>query len=174
MATKIYYQKELLDFVTTIKVSPNNIVVENTLDAELPFVSRYYTAHKGLSELGRYVLQDIQRGQVSYTRKQLDTNSLTYLAKHSGLLTEYPSLTTYFKILILESYAIMYAVEEKASYRKHLNKKDIRKVRTTLKYILDIIGMDVAYEAIITHLQDLDIELGYIEAQADLIRNDVI
>lgn len=166
------YPRNFISFIRNLEIDPDNLVVENILDRESDFISQYYTPNNRVSELGRKVLESLNRQRVRTHPGTLDKGSLGYLILRSDFLTHYKNIETLLKIILLESFSIEIAIFHDESFRKYLSKEDIKDTRETLKFVLDIISLDPRYSEIISHLQDLNVSLGYIEAQVPVIIND--
>jgi len=162
---------DLISFISSIEVTPDNLVVENELDQESSFVSRFYTPHSAVSELARKVLENIQMNQIPTTVKRVKKESLAHHFIHSNFRETYPSLFKYIKILLLECFAIAYTIDYDPKLTKFLTQEDIQDTIETLKYILDVVSLDVRYPEIINGLHDLNVDLGYIKGQVPVIRS---
>lgn len=164
------FTKRFFDFVKKLNVTPQNTIVENTLDKEVTLVSKYYTPRKALSQLAVSTLEDIKLNKIVFTRNKQDKDTLPGMVFNSDILKEYEVLTMYFRIILLETFSLVYAVKYRPLYRQYVDETDIKNVRETINYIVDILGFDPRYKDIIMALQYLEVDLGYIQAQAKLIR----
>lgn len=155
-----------------MEITPDNLIVENKLDKETDFVSRFYTPHSSIGELSRKVLESIQAKEIRTTSGDLEYDSLGYLIQHSKLLKVHPNLKRYFQIIFLEVLSIEIAIDYVPELRELMDENVIKRVRENIKYTLDVISLDPRFTKIIEHLQNLEVDLGYIEAQVPVIKKD--
>lgn len=166
------YPREFIDFLGRLEVSPDNTIIENVLDKESDFVSQYFTPHSSIGELSRKVLETIQAREIRTTNANMKKNSLGDLVLSSKLLDIHPNLRPYIQAILLESLSIEIAIDHIPEFIKYLNEDDIGKVRENITYTLDIISVDPRFVDIIKHLNDLYVNLGYIQAQIPVIKEE--
>lgn len=167
------YPRGYISFLGRLEISPKNMIVENALDKETDFVSRFFTPHSSIGELSRKMLESIQAREIRTSSRESNYNSLGYLVLHSSLLETHPNLKPYLQAILLEALAIEIAINHVPELREFMNEKDIEKVRENISYTLDIISVDPRYTMIIEHLHDLYVILGYMQAQVPAIKEDM-
>lgn len=166
------YPREFIDFLRRLEITTDNVVVENQLDKETDFVSQYFTPHSSIGELSRKILETIHARELLTTNSKIKKDSLGDLILNSNLLKVHPNLRQYIQIILLESLAIEIAIDHIPKLREHMSEEDIDKVRENIVYALDIISVDPRFTEIYKHLQELYIDLGYIQAQIPVIKRD--
>ena len=164
------YTKRFFNFISKLKVNPQNLIIENFIDKGLPQISSYYTPRRELSDLAVRTLEDIQRDKIAYSRGRTNGDTIPGVVLQSGILEEYPELVMYFRIVLLEMFSVVYAVKYKDSFKQYLSGEAIKKTRNNINFITDIIGFDPRYKDLILSLQAVEVELGYIQAQADKLK----
>lgn len=164
------YPRELIKFIRSVQVDPKGIVIENVLDKESDYVSRMYTPNRRVSKLGAFVAENLALENIRVNENDLDELSFIPLVKKSKVLESYPFLQKHFRLILLESFSISFAMGDQTELLKYMDKEDLGKVRETIKYTLDIMGPDVRYTPLILSLQELELAIGYIQAQTDVIK----
>ena len=165
--TEGIYTKKFFNFISKIRVNPQNIIIENFLDKGFPKLSSYYTPRRELSELAIHTLEEVQRGKIIHSKGKTDPRTIPGMVFNTGVLREYPELTMYFRIVLLETFSVVYAIKYREDFRQYLNGEDIRGVRDNINFIVDILGFDPRYKDLILSLQTVEIELAYIQAQVN-------
>lgn len=150
------------------------MVIENVLDRKSDYISRYFTPNRSVTELAYQVYQLIYRKQINANTLPIQPDSITYYFESPKFKDKYPLLQPFTKILLLESFAIYYAVKYDIHYRRYLDERDMIKVRENLKYIISIIGIDPNFSRLTELLHDLSVDLGYIQSQIPIIKNEVV
>lgn len=169
---ELTYQ-EFISFTTSIEIDENNFLIENRLDSDFELISRYYTPQNRINEATRQVVTEFKRQHKEFKGHNLEEGRLAYNVLRSNILHEYKKLTPYFRLVLLESYVITLVTQEPNSYIKYVEDTDISNIQESIKYVLNILGMDLRYKEIIKQLNDLNIDLGYIKAQLPVIHNDL-
>ena len=88
----------------------------------------------------------------------------------SGLRLTAPDIYQLAQIVVLESFALIYAIEEKPEMFKMINESDVKQTRENVKYLVDYLGEKKDYTDIVMDLHSMDIALGYIQEQIPLIQ----
>lgn len=166
------YPREFIDFIGRLEITPENAIIENVLDKDSEFVSRYFTPKASIGELSRKVLESIHAKEVITTNNKLRAGSLGDLLLNKRLINTHPNLKPYLQAILLEVVALDVAIEHAPELRQYVNEKDISRVRDNITYALDLISIDPRFTKEYKHLQDLYINLGYIEAQVPVIKQD--
>ena len=168
--TTVYQSADLLRFIRYLRVNPSGEVVKNVLDTETNFISRFFTPQFRVNKISSTILDLINDNQISDINKSLSKDSLTYKFLQSGLKLTAPKIYALGQIVILESFALIYAIEEAPEMFKYINENDVEDTRETVKYLIDYLGDKNDYVGIVMDLQNMDIALGYIQRQIPLIQ----
>lgn len=172
MANKqIRHPASLIRFISYLETDPDNVIVNNVIDQEPNFISRFYTPNLRISPLASKVLKELQDNSFLTTNRDVSPNSLIGQLSNSNLKAENPHLYQIAQTIVLESFSLIYAIEDKEELIKFISADDINLVRTNLKYLLDAIGTNHKYTDMIENIQQMDVTLGYIEAQVPVIKN---
>lgn len=173
MATQranIYQSADLLRFIRYLKADINGEIVTNVIDDETNFISRFYTPHFRVNKISSTLLDLIADNNIGEINKELSEDSLTYKFLHSGLKLTDPYIYSLAQVVILESFALIYAIEEQPELYKHIQESDIQETRESVKYICDYLGEKSQYVSIIMDLHSMDVALGYIQKQIPIIQ----
>lgn len=172
MATTIRYPEDYIKFIGTLGITPNYKIINRGADTEPIKISRYYTPQESVGELSRRVLESAKNREINVTKQPVPEGSLIHQALHTDLLREYSQLEVYFQVILLEILSLEIAIEHVPELRRFVISRDIGKVRETICYVLDVLDVNPKYPAVIENLQEAYISLGYIQAQAGIIRED--
>lgn len=169
MAT-VYQSADLLRFFRYLNVNVQGDVVSNVIDGQPNFISRFYTPHTRVNKISSTLLDIVKDNNISETNKELSKDSLTYKFLKSGLRLTAPDIYQLAQIVVLESFALIYAIEEKPEMFKMINESDVKQTRENVKYLVDYLGEKKDYTDIVMDLHSMDIALGYIQEQIPLIQ----
>lgn len=166
----VYQSADLLRFFRYINVDIEGEVVSNVIDDSPNFISRFYTPHTRVNKISSTLLDIVRDNNISETNKELSQNSLTYKFLKSGLKLTAPDIYQLAQIVVLESFALIYAIEEKPDLLKMINESDVKQTRENVKYLIDYLGEKKDYTSIVMDLHSMDVALGYIQEQLPLIQ----
>lgn len=164
------HPRELLRFISNIKLDNNNNLILNLLDTTPSFVTRFYTPNFSVSVLASNVLAKLERNTILASSVQLANSNLVHKVNTSGMKLKRPDIYLLLRTVVLETFSLIYTIREDNSLIKYLSLDEIKLTRANLRYILTEIGADEAYSPIIQDLHNLDIALGYIQAQVPVIK----
>lgn len=154
----------LIRFIASLDIKPNNVVYLNGLDMKFDFVSRFYTPHISISVLANNVLRDIATGMVPTTVLQNTEYGILRDIEESGIKTINRSMYTLIRIVLLETFSIVYTLNDKQNFIRYVEIDAIDDLRQNIKYLIDALGKDNRYSKITQSLQILLTDLGYIQA----------
>lgn len=160
----------LIRFIAGLNLHPDNTIVLNKLDTNLSFVSRFYTPHFKVSILGKHVLEDVTKGVIPSRLIQTEEENLTTYIQNSDLRTTHPMLYTLARAVVLETFSLVYTLNDRKEYIRFLDEEDVQDTRETIKYLCDALAKIEKYNRIVKGLQDLDIHLGYIQKEIPAVR----
>lgn len=174
MAEKqVRHPAALIRFMSYLDVDPDNVIMSNVIDQEPNFISRFYTPNLRVSPLAAKVLAALHTDTFLTINRDVSADSLIGQLTASNLRTENPYVYQLTQTIVLEAFSLVYAIEDREELVKYINADDINRVRINLKYVLDAIGKDHKYTSLIENIQELDVTLGYIEAQVPVIKGGV-
>lgn len=158
-------------FISTLNIDLEGGVILNVIDTEEPnFISRFYTPHLKVSQLGADISNKINLSEIEQSSKQLNNNTLTIKLINSGLALENPYMYKLAQSILLDSFAVVYAIEEDATLLQGIEVKDLTQTRTNVKYLIDYLGDKEDYVEIVERLHNLSVAVGYIENQLPILR----
>lgn len=166
----IYQSADLMRFIRYINVDATGEVVTNVIDDELNFISRFYTPQFRVNKVSSSILTLINDNEIGEINKQLSKDSLTYKLLNSGLKLSAPYVYQLAQTVVLECFALIYAVEEDQSMFKYIDEEDVKVTRENVKYIIDYMGENKDYTEIVMDLHSVDVALGYIQKQVPVIQ----
>lgn len=167
------HPEELLRFITDLsisssgKVSVNEIDEDNVEDHE----SEFYQPTYSVSALSRILHHDLKRGRIKGENETLPKDSVTKIVRESTLKEDAKNMYVLTKMCVLESFSIVYHMDEDPSKLRYLSPKDVRRTRENIRYIIDFLGTKEEHRSMIPAFREMDIALGYIEYQIDVIQN---
>lgn len=164
---------DLMKFISYLKIDINNKVIENVIDKEPNYISRFYTPKLVVSSLASRLLMIINNDKFIETNKSLSADTLTVKMLNSGLRLSNPYVYNLAQTVVLESFALIFMIEEDMTLLKFIDSTDVAQIRQNVKYILDNLGSDDRYMSITKDLQNMDVALGYIEAQIPLMKQEL-
>ncbi|AMQ66611.1 hypothetical protein BH753_gp129 [Bacillus phage Shbh1] len=159
---------ELLRFISDIKVLEDGIVPIDTLDHQ-PFVSELYTPNYSLSVLARITQSVLSKGDIEPTSHDLEPHTIVYKILHSDLADESPDVYLLMRLVVLESFALVYHIDEERKQLIYTSPRDIVIIRNNINYIGDYFSTVERFRPMIETLRDMSVALGYIENQIDVI-----
>lgn len=166
---------DLMRFISTLTIDPEGNIVTNVIDNEEPnFVSRFYTPHLRVSPLGADISAKVNFGEIEQSGKKLSNNTLVIQIINSGLKLKNPKMYRLAQSIILDCFAVVYAVEENVQLLVGIEPKDLAQTRENVKYLIDYLGGDEDYIEIIENLHSLSVAIGYVEHQLPLMRGDEV
>lgn len=166
----VYQSADLMRFIRYINVDEMGEVVMNVIDAEPNFISRFYTPQFRVNKVSSSILTLIADNGISETNKQLSEDSITYKLLNSGLKLTAPYVYQLAQTIVLECFALIYAVEEDETLFKYIDEDDVKITRENVKYIIDYLGTDRDYTDIVMDLHSMDVALGYVQRQIPVIQ----
>lgn len=161
---------DLLRFFRYLNVDVEGEVVANVIDDSPNFISRFYTSHTRVNKISSTLLDIVRDNNISETNKSLSENSITYKFLKSGLKLSAPYIYELAQIVVLESFALIYAIDESPEMYKMINESDVKQTRENVKYLIDYLGGAKDYTDIVMDLQSMDVALGYIQEQIPVIQ----
>lgn len=164
------HPKELLRFISNIKLDSNNNLILNLLDTTPSFVTRFYTPNFSVSVLATNVLAKLERDTILSSNVQLASSNLIYKINTSGMKLKRPDIYLLLRVAVLETFSLIYTIREDNDLIKFISVEEIKAVRVNLRYILTEIGAVEDYATIVEDVQNLDVVLGYIQAQVPVIK----
>ncbi|CAD0299968.1 Phage protein [Enterococcus phage 156] len=167
---KVEQSADLLRFFRYLNVDISGEVVANVIDDQPNFISRFYTPHTRVNKISSTLLDIVRDNDIGETNKALSKDSLTYKFLKSGLKLSSPRIYELAQIVVLESFALIYAIEEEPEMFKMINESDVKQTRENVKYLIDCLGGAKDYTGIVMDLQSMDVALGYIQEQVPLIQ----
>lgn len=162
----------LLRFISAFDINPDNTIVSNVLDKEATFVSRFYTPNMKVSVLSTKVLKDLETKDILVVNRTLNPDSLTGQIINSSLRVRNPAIFQLAKTVILESFSLVYSINDSPELLEFIDADEIATARINVKYIIDALGKDPDYIKMSQNLSELDISLGYIQAQVPVLKGE--
>lgn len=169
----LYQSTDLMRFIRPLKVNVAGDLVTNVIDDELNFISRFYTPHFRVNQISSTILDMIYDNNITEVNKQLSKDSLTYKLQMSGLSIMAPEMYKLSRLVVLECFALIYAIEEEQELFKYIDEQDVMNTRENVKYLVDYLGEQKDYIDIVMDLHSVDVALGYIQKQIPLIQGEL-
>jgi hypothetical protein len=162
----------LVRFISGIPVASDGTINLNSMDSDGSFISDLYTPSFSISVLARETLNLLDSDIIIPTSTDVDRGTITYKILNSDLASYAPDVYLLVRMVVLESFALIYHINEDRSKLRYVSKRDIVRVKGNISYLTDYMGTESKYHVFIESLRDMYISLGYMEHQIDGIMNN--
>jgi hypothetical protein len=164
---------DLVRFVSNVPVLNDGTIPLNQMDGtNSGFTSNMYTPVWSLSALARMVQQDLNSDKIELVNIDLDPSTIVYQALNSDLSSFAPDIYLLLRAVVLESFALLYAIETGSTNLQYVSDKDFLNTKNNIGYIADYFSSQTKYYGLIDTLRIMRISFGYVENQVDVIMND--
>ena len=163
----------LLSFFRTIQADYENTVVENILDTEITFVSKFYTPTLKLSAISNKILKEMKNGKVPITSYDVTSNSIVNKIESTNIKVQAPRIYLILQTIILEAYSLVNTFLENEENIEYISANDILITRDNINYVCDYLADYPEYASIVSDLRNLELNFGYIEKQLGVIKGEV-
>lgn len=163
----------LLSFFRTIQADYENTIVENMLDTEITFVSKFYTPTLKLSTISNKILKEIKNGKVPITSYDVTSNSIVNKIESTNIKVQAPRIYLILQTIVLEAYSLVNTFLENEENIEYISANDIKIARDNIDYVCDYLADYPEYSSIISDLRNLELNFGYIEKQLGVIKGEV-
>jgi hypothetical protein len=163
---------DLVRFISDVPVLNDGTIPINTLDETPLYYSYMYEPVYSLSAIARITQGVLKNGKIEVVNIPLDPNTIVSKAYNSDLASYAPNIYLLLQAVVLESFALLYHIETDSINLQYVSHKDIQKIKTNIGYIADYFGSEDKYYSLIETMRIMNISLGYLENQIDVIMND--
>ncbi|WZK93583.1 hypothetical protein [Bacillus phage BvP] len=163
------YPADLIRFISTIPVLNDGTIPLNTIKTSGSFVSPLYDPTYSLSILARLTQSVLTSDKIEVDNSSLSEDTIVSMALNSDLSSYSPDIYLLLRAVVLESFSLLYNIEQQASNLQYVSTKDIQRAKTNLGYIADFMSTEPKYFRMIEKLRDMNISFGYMENQIDVI-----
>ena len=162
----------LVRFISGIPVLNDGTIPLNTMDDTPQFVSDMYQPVYALSSVARLTQSILDSDKIELLDVNLDPSTIVYQALNSDLASFSPNIYTLLRAVVLESFSLLYCIDEESSNLQYVSKKDFTNLKNNINFIADYFSTDPKYYGMIDTLRNMTISLGYLENQVSVIMND--
>jgi len=166
------YSSDLIRFVSNVPVLSDGTIPLNTIKGSTDFVSTLYQPVYTLSILARMTQSALTDGTIEVENTPLDTSTIVYKALHSDLATFAPNIYLLLKAVVLESFVLLYNIDNSPQNLQYVSTNDIKRCKTNINYIADFFSTNSNYYSMIESMRDMNISFGYLENQIEVIMNE--
>lgn len=164
---------DLVRFVQNVPVLNDGTIPLNQMDGtNSGFTSTMYTPVFALSALARMVQSDLNSDKIELINVDLDPSTIVYMALNSDLSSYAPDIYVLLRAVVLESFALLYAIETSSPNLQYVSDNDFTNTKTNIGYIADYFSSQEKYYGMIDTLRLMRVSFGYVENQVDVIMND--
>jgi len=167
---KVYQSTDLMRFIKTMNISTDGKIVTNILDEEPNYISRFFTPKLQVNKLSSNILDLLESEEIQEVNTDLSQDTVTKKILDSDLKLTNSYVYKLCQAVVLECFALIYAIEERPELMQYIDEKDIQLTRENTKYVIDNLGSDNQYTSIVEDLINMDIALGYIQKQLKMIQ----
>lgn len=165
---------ELLRFMRAVSTDYSGTVYTNVIDGTPSYFTRFYTPQLKVSMLSNKVLDYINTQDIQENAMSLKSDTLTYLIRTSDLRDTNVYIYNLLQTIILESFSIVYTLEEKPTLLKYVEKSDLGQTKENISYCIDALSGVDTYNSIVEQLNSLYIAIGYLYASIEAIKESVL
>lgn len=170
MAVKQSY--ELIRYISGLPIANDGTIVRNEMDTDDTFESELYTPTYSVSVLARIVQNTLNNGTIEVVDVPVEKDTITWHVLRSDLDTYAPNIDLLMRSVLLESFALVYSITEARENLKYITYKDIFRIKENINYLADYMGTEDKYLHMIEYLRSMNVSLGYIQHQVDVIMNE--
>lgn len=163
---------DLIRFITGIPIAEDGIVYDNGLDDLDIFKSEMYEPDFSVSALALITIEHINNKGINQVNVPIDKGTITYKVLNSNMADRARHEYLLLRIIILESFSLLYSIDHFPDKLRFVSLKDMRKIRNNISYLSDFMGTRPEYHHMIESLWDMNISLGYLEHQIDVIMDN--
>lgn len=160
---------DLVRFIRNIPVLTDGTVPLNALEAESQFHSELYEPTFALSTIARMTQDVLNSDKLEVVDAELNPSTIVSQALDSDLASFSPSIYMLTRMVTLESFALLYHIEQESENLRYVSTKDIQRSRENINYIADFLGAEPKYHQMIEVLRHMHISFGYLQHQIDVI-----
>lgn len=166
------YASNLVRFISNVPVLSDGTIPINMVDEGVPFTSDLYEANYSLSAVARMVQSLLKGDKIEIVEVTPDSTTIVERAFDSNLASAYPEIYLLLRAVVLESFSLLYMIDNDPAQLQYMSQKDIRRVRTNVNFIADFFSIVPAYYFMIENMRDMNISLGYLENQIEVIMSE--
>jgi hypothetical protein len=166
------YTADLVRFVSNIPVLNDGTIPINQIETTETFTSDLYSPVYSLSTVARMVQGLLNSGKIEVVNETLDSSTIVYKALNNDLASYAPNIYVLLRAVVLESFALLYTIENEPKNLQYMSAKDILRAKQNLNFIADYFSTETKYFHMIENLRDMNVSFGYLQNQIDVIMNE--
>lgn len=159
--------KYLMSFLKGLKVRDNGEIRYNPLDDELPVLSQYFTPQFKVSQLAVTVKELIDDKESFEATSSIPEPPLVNRLRRSELKYSNRRVYSLIQATFLESFAILYAIDNNPQLVKRVNKEDMENIHNNINYVAEILGDNHDYADVIKALRQINADILYIMSRME-------
>lgn len=163
---------DLLRFISNIPVLSDGTIPLNTMNDSVSTMPSVYTPTFTLSTLARMTQDILKNDEIEPVNTELNPKTIVSQALNSDLASYAPSIYLLLRAVILESFSLLYHIEQSSANLQYVSTRDINKIKENVNYIADFFGTEEKYYEMIEAMRDIHISYGYLQNQIDVIMRD--
>ena len=138
---QLIQSRDLLSFITSMKVDAVGVIKTNQLDEELPQVSQFYTPNYDMSSLSIHVRNIIKQGTTFQPNSRLSAPVAVDMINNSDLKVTMPRVYVLLQAIFLEGFSLLYVTDIDGSLTSLISKEDMERVYQNINYVIECIGI---------------------------------
>ena len=163
---------DLYRFLHGLSFDKTGAIIENELDSENGYVSKYYTPNLSVSIIATEAKSSIILNSQTGYNNTTDPDSLLYKIQHSTIAIETPKIYRICQAVLMDMYAIFYAYNESNDLFKDLSLADMDNTINNCLYLADYFSGDPRYTDIAGMFSNAVVALGVIKNNLSVLRGD--
>lgn len=163
---------DLIRFITGIPIAEDGTIYSNEIEDLDVFNSEMYEPDFSVSALTLITLEHIKNTGIDQVNVPIDKDTITYKVLNSDMADRARHEYLLLRVVILESFSLLFNIDHFPENLRFVSLKDMRRIRNNINYLSDFMGTVPEYFHMIESLWDMNISLGYLEHQVDVIMDN--
>lgn len=160
---------DLIRFISNIPVTEEGAIPINTIESEPLFQSDLFKPSFFLTILARMGQNIIKSGKIEVRDIPLGDHTIVSKAINTDISSYEPRLYLLLRATVLESFSLVYYIEQEQQALQYVTQKDIQRIRENINYLADYMSTVPKYRFMIDTMRTMNISLGYLEHQIEVI-----
>ena len=161
---------DLYRFLHGLSFDKTGAIIENTLDRENDYVSKYYTPNLSVSIISTEAKSSIVLDSTTGYNNTTDPDSLLYKIQNSTISVETPKIYRICQAVMMDMYSIFYAYNDDNDLFKDLTLNDMDNTINNCLYLADYFSGDPRYTDIASMFSNAVVALGVIKNNLAVLR----
>ena len=150
----------VINLMNTVEINPDRTIVLPSLDNTVYPESKLHTPVYRVSELAKKVQKLLNNGTFTPTQEQLTSEFLLAIKNNKRRYTQ-PRVYILMHMVLLESFAVLYAIDNEPLWAKDITKGDAHVFHANLNYVLEVLGGERENSLLIEKYREMETDTLY-------------